>query len=144
MKRPLYLSGMQQIPFLSLSAQHELIRQNLQAGFRKVIDGSRFILGEEVTAFEKEYALYTDVRHCVAVANGLDALYISLVALGIGSGDDVIVPALTCIPPWMAVSRTGAKPIPVDVDPMTFNISIKKMENAITPKTKAIIPVNLY
>jgi dTDP-4-amino-4,6-dideoxygalactose transaminase len=135
---------MQDIPFLSLSPQHDLIRQEIDAGFGKVIDGGRFVLGEEVALFEKEYALYSDMKHCVSVANGLDALHISLVALGIGFGDEVIVPALTCAPTWMAVSKTGALPVPVDADHLSFNIDVKKIQDAITSRTKAIIPVHLY
>ncbi len=132
------------VPFLSLSAQHDLIRQEMEAGFAKVIDGGRFVLGEEVALFEKEYAEYSGTAYCVSVANGLDALYISLVSLGIGPGDEVIVPALTCVPTWMAVSKTGAVPVPVDADIKTFNIDAKKIPAAITARTKAIVPVNLY
>lgn len=135
---------MQNIPFLSLAAQHDLIRDELEQGFRKVIDGRRFILGEEVTSFEREFAAYCGVKYCVSVGNGFDALYISLKALGVGAGDEVIVPALTCAPTWMAVSMTGAMPVGVDVDARSFNINVNQIENAITKKTKAIVPVNLY
>ncbi|HWA33438.1 MAG TPA: DegT/DnrJ/EryC1/StrS family aminotransferase [Cyclobacteriaceae bacterium] len=135
---------MQDIPFLSLSAQHNLIRRELDAGFQKVVDGGRFILAEEVASFEKEYAAYSGVRHCISVANGLDALYISLSALGVGPGDEVIVPAFTCAPTWMAVSKTGARLVPVDADTATFNIDVGKISGAVTSKTKAIVPVNLY
>ena len=135
---------MQTLPFLSLAPQHDRIRIELEKSFKKVIAGSNFILGSEVAAFEGEYATFSGVQHCVAVANGLDALYISLKCLSIGGGDEVIVPALTCAPTWIAVSRTGAVPVPVDVHPQTFNIDVGKINPAVTTRTKAIIPVNLY
>ncbi len=135
---------MQSIPFLSLKPQHDLIRAELDEGFRKVMDRNIFVLGGEVEAFEKEYAAYSGVNHCVAVANGLDALYISLKILGIGGGDEVIVPTLTCAPTWMAVSRTGARLVPVEVDPNTYCIDEGLLGEAITSRTKAIVPVNLY
>lgn len=133
-----------QVPFLSLEAQHDRIRKELEKSFKKVIDGSRFILGGEVEAFEKEYATYSGVEHCVTVATGLDALAVSLEILGIGKGDEVIVPALTCAPTWMAVSRAGATPVPLDVDAKTFNVGGSHLVQAITSKTKAIVPVHLY
>lgn len=135
---------MQPIPFLSLKPQHDLIRTELDECFMKVMDRSIFVLGGEVEAFEKEYAAYSGVNHCVAVANGLDALYISLKILGIGEDDEVIVPTLTCAPTWMAVSRTGARLVPVEVDPSTYCIDEARLGEAITSRTKAIVPVNLY
>lgn len=135
---------MQAIPFLSLAPQYDRIRGKLMESFKKVIDEGNFILGGEVDAFEKEYAAYTGVKHCVAVANGLDSLYISLKILGVGEGDEVIVPALTCAPTWMAVSRTGATVVPVDADAKTFNIDTHKIEQVVSLKTKVIMPVNLY
>jgi dTDP-4-amino-4,6-dideoxygalactose transaminase len=135
---------MHRIPFLSLTSQHDLIRKDLEQGFRKVIDGERFVLGEEVALFEKEYAAYTGVNHCISVANGLDALAISLSAIGVGPGDEVIVPALTCAPTWMAVSKIGATPVPVDVERFSFNIDVDKIVGAVSARTKAVVPVNLY
>lgn len=135
---------MEPIPFLSLTPQHDRIRKELEKSFKKVISGQRFVLGEEVAAFEKEFAAYSGVRHCITVANGLDALYISLKVLGIGQGDEVIIPAFTCAPTWMAVSRTGATPVAVEVDEKSFNIDPTKIGRAITSKTKAIVPVNLF
>ena len=135
---------MQNIPFLSLAAQHDLIREELEKGFGKVIDGSRFILGDEVTSFEQEFAAYSGARYCVSAGNGFDALYICLRALGIGAGDEVIVPALTCAPTWMAVSMTGANLVGVDADATSFNNSVNQIERAITTRTRAIVPVNLY
>lgn len=135
---------MEPIPFISLTPQHDLIRKEMEKGFKKVIGGKRFVLGEAVAAFEKEFANYSGVRHCVTVANGLDALYISLKVLGVSQGDEVIVPAFTCAPTWMAVSRTGATPVAVEVDAKSFNIDATKIEQAVTSKTKAIVPVNLF
>lgn len=135
---------MQSVPFLSLQPQHDLIRRELELGFGKVIDTSHYILGDEVVAFEKEYAAYSGVKHCVAVANGMDALYISLKLLGIAEGDEVIVPALTCVPTWMAVTRSGATIVPVDVHLESYCMDERKLEQVITHKTKAIVPVNLY
>lgn len=135
---------MQSIPFLSLAPQHDRIREELERAFKNVLDGGKLILASEVEAFEKEYAAFSGVQHCIAVANGLDALFISLKLLGIGKGDQVIVPALTCAPTWMAVSRTDATLVPVDADPGTFNMSVSQLNQLITNKTKAIVPVNLY
>ncbi len=135
---------MQSIPFLSLAPQHDLIRKELEEGFKKVMEGSGFILGGEVEAFEREYAAYSGVNHCVAVANGMEALYISLKTLGVGPGAEVVVPALTCAPTWMAVSHADATLVPVDVQLNTFMLDEAKLERAITQKTKAIVPVNLY
>ena len=135
---------MQAIPFLSLAPQYDSIREELTSKFKKVMEDGRFILGDEVDAFEAEYAAYSGVKHCITVANGLDALYISLMVSGVGEGDEVIVPALTCSPTWMAVSRTGATLVPVDCDANTCNIDVQKIVPASSSKTKAIVPVNLY
>lgn len=132
------------VPFLSLQPQQELIREELEKGFKKVLDGSQYILGKEVEAFEQAYAEYSGTRHCIAVANGMDALTISLSVLGIGSGDEVIVPALTCAPTWMAVARTGATIVAGDVDEKTFNVTVDTVAPLASRKTKAIVLVNLY
>ena len=135
---------MEPIPFLSLTPQYDRVREELEKSFKKVIGGQHFVLGEEVAAFEKEFAIYSGVRHCITVANGLDALYISLKVLGVGQGDEVIVPAFTCAPTWMAVSRTGAAIVAVEVDEKSFNMDVTKIGQAVTSKTKAILPVNLF
>jgi dTDP-4-amino-4,6-dideoxygalactose transaminase len=103
-----------------------------------------FILGSECAAFEEEFASYSNVKHCIGVANGLDALTLTLRAMEIGPGQEVLVPAHTFIATWMAVSAAGATPVPVDVDQRTFNIAPHMVEAAITPRTAAIIPVHLY
>ncbi|MCL4157321.1 UNVERIFIED_CONTAM: hypothetical protein GTU68_042292 [Idotea baltica] len=108
------------------------------------MSGGQYILGTEVSAFEEEFAAYCEADHCVSVANGFAALQLSLLALGVGPGDEVIVPAHTFIATWLAVSAIGAIPVGVDVDAVTFNIEPGAVARAIGPKTKAIIPVHLY
>jgi dTDP-4-amino-4,6-dideoxygalactose transaminase len=103
-----------------------------------------YILGEEVAAFEEEFAAYSGVQHCIGVGNGLDALHLVLRACGIGSGDEVIVPANTYIATWLAVSYAGATPVPVEPDPITSNIDPQRVAAAITPRTRALLPVHLY
>jgi len=100
--------------------------------------------GQDVEAFEEEFATFNGTQYCVGVANGLDALRLSLVAMGIGVGDEVIVPSNTYIATWMAVSEVGATPIPVEPLESTYNLDPGKIEAAITPRTKAILPVHLY
>lgn len=142
--RPAYLREMDQLPFYSLAPQHDLIRSDLDNCFRKLLERGNFILGDEVSAFEKEWAAFTGVRHCVAVANGSDAITLSLRALGIGPGDEVIVPAFTCAPTWMAVLATRARVVPVDVDRVSASIRADQVESVVSPKLRAIIPVHLY
>jgi dTDP-4-amino-4,6-dideoxygalactose transaminase len=108
------------------------------------MDSGWFIQGLECEAFESEFAAYTQTNHCVGVGNGLDALRLILLGYGIGMGDEVLVPAQTFIATWLAVSEVGATPVPVDIDPRTYNIDPTLVEDAITLKTKAIIPVHLY
>ncbi len=132
------------VPFLDLRPGHEEIRAELDAAYRRVIESGWYILGKEVSAFEEEFAAYCGVRYCVGVGNGLDALHLILRAYGIGSGDEVIVPANTYIATWLAVSYAGAKPIPVEPDIRTYNIDPALIEAAITPRTRAIMPVHLY
>src|SRR5687767_5415083 len=103
-----------------------------------------YILGPEVAAFESEFAAYCDAAHCIGVANGLDALHLILRAMDIGTGDEVIVPTNTYIATWLAVSNAGAIPVPVEPDERTFNLDPAQIEKAITPRTRAIIPVHLY
>lgn len=132
------------IPFLDLRSQHAEIRAALTEAFSRVLDSGQYILGEEVAAFEAEFAAYTDAQHCVGVGNGLDALRLALIALGVQPGDEVIVPAHTYIATWLAVSHCGAIPIPVEPDERTGNIDPALIEGAITPRTRVILPVHLY
>lgn len=132
------------IPFLDLKAAHEELRAELDAAWARVRDSGWYVLGEEVEAFEHEYATYCGARHCVGVANGLDALILALRALDVGPGDEVIVPSNTYIATWLAVSAVGATPVPVEPDEATYNIDPTLIPAAITPRTKVILPVHLY
>src|SRR5512139_2798538 len=120
------------------------LRAELDEAYRRVMESGWYILGEEVEAFEAEFAAYCGVRHCIGVGNGLDALHLVLRAYGIGPGDEVIVPANTYIATWLAVTYAGATPVPVEPDPQTYNLDSSRIEKAITPRTRAILPVHLY
>lgn len=132
------------IPFLSLDYQHKEVDKNIRSSIDNVLSNGSFILGKHVESFEKKFAKFTGVRHCIGTGNGFDALKISLQSLGIGKGDEVIVPSNTCIPTWIAVSATGARVVPVEPDIQTYNIDPSKIERAVTSKTRAIVPVHLY
>jgi dTDP-4-amino-4,6-dideoxygalactose transaminase len=131
------------VPFLSLVPDEET-GSELEAAFRRVMRSGQFILGAEVEGFEQVFARYCGASHCVGVASGLDALSLSLRAWGIGEGDEVIVPSNTYIATWLAVSHAGAHPVPVEPDPATFNMDPGRIEAALTPRTRAILPVHLY
>jgi dTDP-4-amino-4,6-dideoxygalactose transaminase len=133
-----------QIPFLDLKSPYAELRAELDAAYRRAMESGWYILGAEVEAFEREYAAFCAVKHCVGVANGLEALHLVLRAYGFGPGDEVIVPSNTYIATWLAVSHAGATPVPVEPDPGTFNIDPSRIEAAITARTRAIIPVHLY
>ncbi|MBY0272194.1 MAG: DegT/DnrJ/EryC1/StrS family aminotransferase [Alphaproteobacteria bacterium] len=132
------------VPFLDLHEAYHELKSELTEAFQKVMNSGWYILGEEVSKFEEEFASFCGVNHCIGVGNGLDALHLILKAYDIGEGDEVIVPSNTFIATWLAVSYAGAKIIPVEPNEKTYNIDPQKIENAITPKTKAIIPVHLY
>lgn len=132
------------IEFLNLKHVNELVADELVAAAERVIRSGRYLLGNETEAFEQEFAAYCGARHCVGVANGLDALTLSLVALGVGPGDEVIVPSHTFVATWLAVSHAGATPVPVEVDARTFNIDPSRIEEALSPRTRAVVPVHLY
>ena len=132
------------IPFLNLSATHQPMKMEMMNAFEKVYDSNWFVLGEQVNAFESNYAAFNQVNHVVAVSNGLDALHIALKTLNIGPGDEVIIPSNTFIATVLAVSYVGATPIFVEPNISTYNIDPSKIELAITSKTKAIMPVHLY
>src|SRR5438093_6415732 len=110
------------VPFLDPSSSHAEIREELDAAYWRVMESGVYVLGEEVEAFEREFAGYCGARHCAGVGNGLDALHLVLRAYGIGTGDEVIVPANTFIATWLAVSYAGATPVPVEPDLGTFNL----------------------
>lgn len=135
---------MKHVPFLDLPAITAASRDDLIAAAARVIDSGWFVMGAEVARFERAYADYCAAGHCVGVANGLDALTLALRAMGIGAGDEVIVPANTYIATWLAVSHVGATPVPVEPDARTYNIDPALIEAAVTPRTRAILPVHLY
>ena len=132
------------IPFLDLRAGYEELRPEIDAAISRVLDSGMYILGEEVAAFEREYAAYCGCKHAIGVANGLDALHLALRAMGVGPGDEVIVPSNTYIATWLAVSQCGATPVPVEPVEGTSNLDPALVEAAITSRTKAILPVHLY
>lgn len=132
------------IPFLDLKRVNQAHRAGLVSAFERVLDSGWYIMGTELTAFEKEYADYCGARECVGVANGLDALTLSLRALGVGPGDEVLVPSNTYIATWLAISHVGATPVPVEPDERTANIDPKRLAAALTTRTRAIMPVHLY
>jgi dTDP-4-amino-4,6-dideoxygalactose transaminase len=132
------------IPFLELKQPYIELKDELDCAYQRVMDSGWYILGEEVEAFEKEFAMYCGGRYCVGVGNGLDALHLILRAYGIGPGDEVIVPTNTFIATWLAVSYAGARPVPVEPDPRTYNLDPERVEAAVTSHTRAIIPVHLY
>ncbi len=132
------------IPFLDLGAAYKELKSEIDASIQRVLDSGWYILGPEVEAFEAEWADYCDVAHSVGLANGLDALVLALRALGVESGDEVIVPSNTYIATWLAVSAVGAIPVPVEPDPITYNMDPTLIESAISSKTKVILPVHLY
>ncbi len=132
------------VPFLSFSPQHAPIRDEVLAAIAQVYDQQWYVLGEQVKAFEAEYSAFNHVAHTIGVANGLDALHLALIALGVQPGDEVIVPSNTYIATWLAVSYVGGIPVPVEPDPRSYNLDPARLEAAITPRTKGIMPVHLY
>jgi dTDP-4-amino-4,6-dideoxygalactose transaminase len=132
------------VPFLDLKQSYQELKLEIDAAIKRVLDSGRYIFGSEVSGFENDFAKYCKTDHCVGVGNGLDALHLGLLAMGISTGDEVIVPANTYIATWLAVSMTGAKPVPVEPSKETYNIDPTLIEAAITQRTRAIIPVHLY
>lgn len=132
------------IPFLNLKAQHQALKSEILAAVSEVLDSTAFAGGPYVAKFEEEFAAYCHTKYSVAVGNGTDALWFALLALGIGAGDEVITVPNTFIATAEAISYCGAKPVFVDVDEETYTIDPRLLERAITPRTKAIIPVHLY
>src|SRR5205085_104161 len=141
---PVASAAPMKVPFLSLKPIHDEIGSALDAAARRVFVSGWYILGPEVEAFEERFARYCGAKHCVGVANGLDAMALVLRAWGIGEGHEVIVPSNTYIATWLAVSHAGAKPVPVEPDEATYNIDPARIEAAITRRTRAILPVHLY
>jgi len=133
-----------QVPLLDLAAQYAPIRDAVVEAVTRVVDTQKFILGPEVEAFEAEAAAYLGTRHAIGVTSGTDALLVAMMALEIGPGDEVIVPTYSFFATAGCVSRVGATPVLVDIDPVTYNLDVDAVRRAITPRTRAIIPVHLY
>ncbi|MFC0532181.1 DegT/DnrJ/EryC1/StrS family aminotransferase [Phytohabitans kaempferiae] len=132
------------IPLVDLQAAHVEVAEEVAVGFKRILANTAFIGGEEVAAFEREYAAFCGLPHCVGVANGTDALELALRAAGVGPGDEVIVPANTFIATAEAVARAGASVALVDADPDTYLIDVDAALTAVTPATRAVVPVHLY
>ena len=135
---------MSKIPFLNFEFMHSAIREEMKLAFEQVYDSYWYVMGKNLIDFESTYAEFNNTKHCIGVSNGLDALHLSLKACGIGKGDEVIVPSNTYIATALAVSYVGATPVFVEPKISTYNIDPKRIEDAITSRTKAIMPVHLY
>ena len=132
------------IPFLDLRAQYKQMKPEIDAAVARVIDSAQFVLGPEVAAFEERFADYCSAKHCTALNSGTSALHLALLAAGIGPGDEVITVSMTFVATTAAILYCGAKPVFVDVDPDTWTMDPTLIEAAITPRTKAILPVHLH
>uniref|UniRef100_UPI00404839F4 DegT/DnrJ/EryC1/StrS family aminotransferase n=1 Tax=Limnohabitans sp. TaxID=1907725 RepID=UPI00404839F4 len=132
------------VPFLDLAASYRELQAELESAVLQSLRSGWYIGGEDVIGFESDFAAYTNTAHCVGVANGLEALHLALRAMGVGPGDEVIVPSNTFIATWLAVSECGAVAVPVEPDAQTYNIDVSQILAAITSRTKVIIPVHLY
>lgn len=132
------------IPFVDLKAQYLSIKDEIDTAVLKVLDSTQFILGSEVAALEEEFASYSQARFGIALNTGTSALHLALLAAGIGAGDEVITIPMTFVATTAAIGYTGATPVFVDIDPITYTIDVTQIEKAITSRTKAILPVHLY
>lgn len=135
---------MSDVPLIDLAIQHDEIATDVAAGWQRVVDKTDFILGEDVRAFEAEFARFVGVAHCIGVANGTDAIELALRAAGVHAGDEVVLPANTFVATALAVVRMGAVPRLVDADPLTLQLDATRLPDAIGERTRAILPVHLY
>lgn len=132
------------VPFLDLRPAYAELKTDIDAAVARVLESGRYLLGAELESFEEEYARLAGVRHCIGVGNGLEALALVLRATGVGPGDEVIVPSFTFIATWIAVSQVGAIPVPVEIEEHSYNLDPARVADAITPRTKAVVPVHLF
>ena len=133
-----------QVPYLDLKAQYQNIKPEIDAAIARVLETSQFVLGSEVAGFEQEFAAYCGAAECIALNSGTSALHVALLAAGVGPGDDVITVPFTFVASVAAILYAGARPILVDIDPRSFTLDPATIEAAVTPRTKAILPVHLY
>lgn len=138
------MGGMTRIPLVDLAAARDEVEEEVRTGFNRILRHTAFVGGQEVAEFEREYADFGGVRHCVGVANGTDALELGLRALGVGPGDEAVLPANTFVATAEAVARAGARPVFVDCDPRTQLVDVAAALAAVGPQTKAVLPVHLY
>ncbi len=132
------------VPILDLKPAYEELQAELDAAYRRVMESGWVLLGKELEAFESEYAANVGAQQCVGVANGLEAMQMVLMAIGVGPGDEVIVPSHGYIATWLAVTHAGGRPVPCEPDPKTYNLDPARLEALITPRTKAVLPIHLY
>ena len=132
------------IPLVDLRAQYLTIKSDIADAIGRVLDTGQFVLGEEVEAFEQEFAAYQGAAHGIALNTGTSALHLALIAAGVGPGDEVITTPFTFVDTVAAIGYVGARAVFIDIDPATFTIDVNQLEGAITSRTKAIIPVHLY
>ena len=132
------------IPLIDLGAQHQPLMKEINSSIKEIFENSSFIKGPTLQKFEKEFAKFIGTKYAVGVASGTDALHLSLMALGIGPGDEVIIPVNTFISTAYAALYVGAKPVFVDIDENTYNVDVNMIEDKITKRTRVIIPVHLY
>lgn len=140
----LNMNNSHKVTFLDIRKSYLELKNEIDHAIMHVLNSGWYIFGSEVESFEKEYALFCESEHAIGVGNGLDALRLALLAMGVGPGDEVIVPSNTYIATWLAVSQCGATPVAVEPIEDTYNIDTEKIEVAITPRTKVILPVHLY
>jgi dTDP-4-amino-4,6-dideoxygalactose transaminase len=133
-----------QVPYLDLKAQYRSIKPEIDAAIARVLESSQFVLGAEVATFEQEFAAYCEAKDCIALNSGTSALHLALLAASVGPGDEVITVPFTFVASVAAVIYAGARPVLIDIDPRSFTIDAATIEAAITPRTKAILPVHLY
>lgn len=143
-KQKLELDMSEPVPYLDLPAQIKPLRAEIDAAIARNIDRCSFCLGPDVVQFEKDFAKFCGAEHCVGFNSGTSALHVALLLLGVGAGDEVVTTPMTFVATSWAISYAGAKPVYVDVDDTTFNLDPKQLEKAITPRTKAVVPVHLY
>lgn len=143
-EQPVVAESSRQVAFLDLGAAYRELRGEIDEAVHRVLSSGWYVLGDELDAFENEFAAYVHADHCVGVGNGFDALVLALRAVGVVQGDEVLVPSNTCVATWLAVSAVGATPVPVEPDPATHVVAAEGVERRITERTSAILPVHLY